>query len=323
MKIAVTGASGHVGNNLCRKLSSLGHNLKGLKHHSADSLKNVEMQLIEGDVLIPNSLNNLVKDAEVVFHLAAKIDLLGNKKSMFTTIVEGTKNIIEACIRNNVRRLIHFSTIHAIDHSNNTSPLDENRPLISKSRIMYETSKAKAEKLIQDIPTEILETIVLNPTAIMGPNDFAPSMSGQLIRQLRSNSIPAIIPGGYNWVDVRDVVNAACNATLKGVPGKRYILSGKWHSLKEISLMVEELTGNNTPKLEMPMFIAWLGLPFIQAMSWFKKEQPLYTKDSLMVVAGSSRNIDNSKAKKHLDFKPRPLKDTIRDTIQWFDQYKK
>lgn len=320
MNVAVTGANGHVGNNLCRQLLSLGYNVKGLIHRSANGLKDLDIDTVDGNILDPSSLDKLVRDSEVVFHLAAKIDLYGDKRNMYTTQVEGTRNIAEACIRNNVRRLVHFSTIHAIEHTPDNSPLNENRPLISGSRIMYEISKAKAESFIQDIPAGQLETIVLNPTAIMGPFDFAPSMSGQLILQLQARTIPALIPGGYNWVDVRDVAAAACQAIDHGQPGNRYILSGAWHSLREIALMVEEFSGKKIPKFEMPMLLAWIGLPFIQAISFLRKERPLYTRDSLIVVAGSSRNIDNSKAREKLAFKSRPLKETVRDTIHWFKE---
>ncbi|MBU2649385.1 MAG: NAD-dependent epimerase/dehydratase family protein, partial [Bacteroidetes bacterium] len=283
----------------------------------------LDVESIQGDILDPASLDKLVKGTEVVFHLAARINLHGDKQTMYRTHVNGTGNIILASEKHNVRRLIHFSTIHAIDHSNTVKPLDENRPLISESRIMYELSKAHGEGLIRKHQNRIPETIIMNPTAIIGPHDYEPSLQGHFLLQLKNRTLPALVPGGYNWVDVRDVTAAAVKAIDHGESGDRFILSGYWHDFREISEMVEEITGVRTPKTEMPLLLAWIGLPFIQAWALIRNEKPLYNKDTLRVVSSGSKNIDNSKARKILGFNPRPVKESVKDTLNWLEENKK
>lgn len=321
MKTAVTGASGHAGNNLCRLLLAQGHKVRVLRHKDTKSLQNLDVDKIDGDVLNPSALEDFTRGTDVVFHLAARISLKGSRKEMLRINVEGTRNILNACKKNKVGKLVYFSTIHALQHGHPKQRLDENRPLIESSNIKYERSKAMGEKIIREHSGASLETVILNPTAIIGPHDYKPSLSGTLLLQLKNRTIPALIPGGYNWVDVRDVAHAASCAIEKGRHGHRYILSGHWHSVKEISEMVEKHAGKRTAIRVLPFFMAWMGLPFIQMYARIKNEQPLYNSDTLKIVARSSKSIINRKAREELDFDPRPIEETVSDTLQWFEDH--
>src|SRR5512145_1572178 len=116
MNIAVTGANGHVGGNLCRELVSQGHSVKALIYSDDTALKGVSVGRISGDLSNRSSLDELCKDTEVVIHLAALISINGKKVQLEATNVQGTHNLISAIRRSNVRRLVHFSSIHALDH---------------------------------------------------------------------------------------------------------------------------------------------------------------------------------------------------------------
>lgn len=322
-KIAITGASGHVGNVLCRELVRSGHSVKALVHDNLDDLEAIGVEIVRGNVLRPADLGSLIEDAEVVFHLAAKIAIdKKGKDIVYTTNVQGTRNILEACINSPVRRMIHFSTIHTFGIPSPDEVLDESRPLVKRSPFHYENSKAEAERYVLDAAGKQLETVILNPTAIFGPFDFKPSLLGQALIKMYKNQLPMLVPGGYDFVDVRDVVEGAIQAMEKGRSGERYILSGTWKSLKDLSLLIHQLTGKKTPKTVVPTVIAKIGLPFIQAYAQITGSHPLYTSESLAILKESPRNINRYKAQTELEYAPRPLEHSLMDTIKWFQKNK-
>ena len=163
--------------------------------------------------------------------------------------------------------------------------------------------------------------VVLNPTAIIGPYDFKSSYLGQVIQMIYKGTLPGLVPGGYNWVDVRDVAQAAINAIEKGEPGERYLLSGKWQSLKSLAGMV---CAQRNKKCRIPVFPFWLarfGVPFMALYVQWKKQEPLYTKTSLDILQSANQHILNNKAGRVLGFSPRPLEESVADTLEWFKKH--
>jgi len=318
MKIAVTGANGHVGANLCRSLLTEGHRVKALIHQNINSLKGLNIEIVQGSLNDLNALRSLCKDAEIVFHLAAMISIDGHKNKLLEVNVEGTKNLIKVIQENGVRRLIHFSSIHALSHFPLDQPMDETRPLVKEGPMWYEITKSKAEKIVLDATIGGLDAIVINPTAIVGPNDFKPSLVGTALIRLYNNTLPALVPGGYNWVDVRDIVQGAIAAMDKGRKGERYILGGKWVSIKDLALIVEKVTGKRVIKFMIPTQIAKIGVPFIKAYGWIAKQEPLYTFESLRALREVNTMISHEKANTELGYSSRDFEITIRDTMDWF-----
>ena len=160
--------------------------------------------------------------------------------------------------------------------------------------------------------------MIVNPTGIVGPNDFGPSRMGKVVLQLARRSLPSLIAGGFDFVDVRDVVAGLLAARDRGRTGENYILGGHWHSFTEIARMVTDATGAAPPALTTPTWLVKLGLPFVAAYGAVVKQEPLYTSESL-AAAAASRQIVHQKAKDELGHDPRPLCDTVRDTCAWFE----
>jgi dihydroflavonol-4-reductase len=321
MKVAITGASGHIGNCLTRELVKQGAKVKALVHRVDGDLKDLDVQLIKGDLLNPESLNKLCKEVDFVFHLAARISI--DKKGrdlVYRTNVDGTRNLTNACINQNVKRLLHFSSIHAYNVHPLDEMLDETRPLLKNSKVIYDISKADGERVILNAVRNGLDAVILNPTAVIGPYDFNQSYLGQALIKIYQNKLPMLVPGGYDWVDVRDVVQGTISAVEKGRRGEKYLLSGHYYSLKQLSEMIAEVSGRRTPRFETPMRVARIGSPFIQLYAKLRNEDPLYTSESLDILVNSHQNISNAKAKKELGYDPRPLEATLSDTFSWYKQ---
>jgi len=162
-----------------------------------------------------------------------------------------------------------------------------------------------------------LDGVIVHPSAVLGPNDFAPSRTGQVLIKLAQRRLPALTPGGFDWVDVRDVVDGMLAAETRGRSGESYLLSGHWHSVRELAEMAGEITGVAPPRLTVPFWLARSGAPFVTGYHRIFGGEPLYTSESLRAVRTGHR-IDYAKAAKDLDYAPRPLRVTLRDTYEWF-----
>jgi dihydroflavonol-4-reductase len=322
MLIAVTGASGHVGANLCRMLLQQGHAVRALLYHDDRALQNIEVQKIKGDVLDKSSLKSLINGCDIVFHLAAHISITGKQHGQVKDInVHGTENVIDISIESGIRRLIHFSSIHAISQFPLEFPLDENRPFIETLKHSYDNSKRESELLVKNaVLNKGLNAIILNPTSIIGPFDFKPSLMGSALIKLFTRKLPALVVGGYDWVDVRDVCQGAINAINRGTPGEKYILSGYWHSLKEISEKISELTGITATHYVCPSFLAKISVPFFFLISKITGKSQLYTLESLEILKNNNHFIVSEKAKNELGYVKRPFNETLLDTYHWFNE---
>jgi len=320
MKISITGASGHIGNNLCRELIQKGHRVKVLVHNSDQSLAGLDVEKVKGNILDKEALYRLIGGADYVFHTAAIISIgVNSKEKIFQVNIEGTRNVIEACLKHKTKRLVHFSSIHALKNGHPDKLLDESGPLAGKEAFFYSQSKAGAEKLLLEACNHGLNAVILNPSSVIGPFDFVPSLAGQMILKIATGKLPFLIKGGYQWVDVRDVVSTAINAMELGRSGERYLLASQWMSLQDIAAVICKEVHKNAPPL-VPDFLAWAGLPFIQLSGKLSGKSPLYSKESLRIVSDSPKLVNHQKAVNELGFQPRPVKETFVDSLLWFTE---
>lgn len=321
MNILVTGASGHLGINLVRSLIRKGNRVKALIHRNIRGLEGLDVEKIKGDVLDIDALCKACNGIDHVYHLAAHISLTTHDRSLCYEInVKGTGNIITACKREQVKRLIHFSSIHAFEQEPLDKPVDESRPLVNRHKAThYDRSKAEGENLVRRATEDGLNAVIINPTAIIGPFDYQPSYAGQAIILIAKGNLPVIVEGGFDWVDARDVAEGAITAAESAPPGSRYLLSGHWVSLKELAEMVCSITGNRPPVWTCPMPLARAFAPLLTLSSYISGTRPLYTSASLQAV-NSNRNISHYKASTELKYHPRPIYETLKDTIIWFKE---
>lgn len=321
MTTVVTGASGHLGANLVRALLARGRAVRALVHRDRRALAGLRVETAEGDVRDANSLRRAFEGAEIVYHAAARISLLTTDRALVEAVnVTGTRNVVEACLHCGVRRLIHFSSIHALENEPLDVPINESRPL-TKSRCAppYDQSKAAGEREVRHGIKRGLDGVILYPTAIIGPYDFRPSYFGRALLRMVTGRLPALVPGGFDWVDVRDVVAGALRAEHRAPAGASYILSGHWVSVRDLAGLVEAMTGVPAPRLVCPMWLARIGAPFMAALARLDGNTPLYTSVSLRAL-GSNRSVSRARATRELDYHPRPFRETLVDTLRWFEE---
>lgn len=319
MTVVVTGASGHVGGNLLRALLAAGQSVRALVHRDRRAIEGLDIEVVQGDICDLETLHRAFAGAEVVYHTAAYISILGDEWPLLEQInILGTRNVVRACLECGVRRLVHFSSIHALEQEPLDIPVDESRPLVDSRRASpYSRSKAAGEREVRAAITRGLDAIILYPTAIVGPHDFRPSLFGQALLYLAQGKLPALVAGGFDWVDVRDVVGAALRAAEVAPPGARYLLSGHWVALPEIAALVEEFTGIPAPRLVVPLGLAKAAAPLAVLVARLLRMRPLFTPVAIEALE-SNRQVSHERAGRDLSYRPRPFRETVRDTLRWF-----
>ncbi|MBX7110061.1 MAG: NAD-dependent epimerase/dehydratase family protein [Chitinophagales bacterium] len=319
MRVAITGASGHIGNVLMHDLLEQGYEVTALQHNHNILHDHLPLRIVTGDVLDRASVDQLMAGADAVIHTAAVISISGDKDGRMRRVnVDGVGLMLEAALHHRVKKFVQVSSIHAFQQRPSDKVLNESRTLTSAQSPAYDQSKRDGQLLALAFAEKGLNVTVVNPTSVVGPPDIRPSLMGKAIIDLCNGKVPALIPGGFDFVDVRDVVKGITGALQKGRRGECYLLSGKWHSIVEITGMLGEISGRSIHPPLIPAWLARTGLPFMKVASFLSGKPPLYTSESIDALSEGNRQIDAAKAKTELGFMPRPLFVTLQDLYKWF-----
>lgn len=319
MPVVVTGATGHVGNNLVRELLRRGVEVRALIHRNERPLDGLPVERVRGDVRDPDSLRKAFAGADLVYHLVGRISITGEQGGLVRAInVDGVRNAAEAALACGVRRFVHFSSIHAFMQEPLDQPLDETRERVTTPKYpAYDRSKAAGEAAVREVVKKGLDAVIVHPSGVIGPFDFEPSRMGRVFLRMYHGKFPALIPGGFTWVDVRDVVLGAIAAGERGRTSESYLLTGHWNSVAELGALVERTTGVRTAKVTVPMWLARAAAPVAVAVGGATGTEPLFTGESLHALR-ANRDVRHDKAKSELGHTPRPMEESVRDIFAWF-----
>jgi dihydroflavonol-4-reductase len=319
MRTIVTGAYGHVGGNLVRALLERGDDVGAADKRQTEALAGLDVEHIPIDVLEPESLERAFAGADTVFHLAAIISITGDPTGIVRRVnVEGPRNAARAAMACGVSRFIHCSSVHAFDLRGCGPELTETGPRATGNHSpAYDRSKNEGENEVRAAIAQGLDAVIVNPTGVVGPHDYDRSQMGELLLQFRDRKIPVNIGGGFDFVDVRDLVTGMLAAEQSGRTGESYLLSGHRHSLVELAELASQVTGVKAPRISVPLSLINGLAPLVLKLTPSHKI-PLFTPDSLHAL-GHSPSVCRYKAGKELGYVARPFIETIRDTYAWFD----
>jgi dihydroflavonol-4-reductase len=317
--ILITGAAGRIGNVLVKELNRKGKKVKVLEPATADfsSLKGCSCSYIYGDILDVSTFEDKLDDVDAIFHLAANINISSyGKNSTFDTNIQGTKNVVDLCLKHNIK-LVYVSSIHALATLKD-QVIDENTPLCidtKEKRGIYDRSKALATKIVMDAKEKGLKSIIFFPTGVSGPFDYKPSFFGEGMIQLVKSGLKFTIGGQYDYVDVRDVVNGIMRAFSLRKFGEKYILSGEIVNMSTYVKYLREFEGKT---FLMPLKVVRnstaLFLGFLLSIFNKKSKITLYSVKTLT----SNCNISHAKATKELGYLPRSVKESLYEQYLWF-----
>ncbi len=322
----VTGATGHIGNVLVRKLLERGEKVRALilPGESRESISGLKVEAFEGDILNLDSVFESMRGIKGIFHLAGVISIMPGPNPFVRKVnVEGTKNILRAAGEKKIK-LIYTSSIHAIQRVDaSAGVIDESVPYdMNNPYGAYDRSKAEATLEVLNAARSGLEAVVACPTGVIGPYDFRRSMMGAVIHDAATAKPSFYVDGAYDFVDVRDVADGLIAAAENGKRGESYILSGQKITVRYLLETVREITGKHFFQMKIPFDLAKFATIFTPMYYRFANETPRFTPYSLEVLQSNS-NISHAKATRELGYKPRPIFDSIRDAVKWFLDSKK
>ena len=320
MNIAITGVTGHLGAAVLQELFRKDHSVKALiRYDDTRACEGLPVEMVKGDLHNENALQELMSHCDALIHCAAYISVNGDPQGLVQqTNVTGTYHVMKSAKRYGIKRVIHISSIHAFNQRPTYEILDEKRETVNEKAFAYDHSKKQGQQIALSMNGDGMDVLVMNPTSIIGPYDYKPSRMGKVILDLYSGRLPFVFDGGFDFCDSRDVAKAVVAGLTKGTPGENYLLSGKWHSLLQLTKIFSKVSGKKIRVAALPSFIGRAGLPFVKTIAYLKKKEPLYTIEALEALFAGNRVISSAKAMRELNYTVRPFEETLSDTFNWF-----
>jgi dihydroflavonol-4-reductase len=319
----ITGSSGHVGSNLIRKLHEQNYIIRCIDFDGDHrAYEGYDVEIMKGDITDKNSLQSIFEDVDFVFHTAALINLDRRfRKAIEIVNIEGTRNVCDVALKQGVKKLIHFSSVDAFYRFPIDEPLHEDRKLIEDEKGMpYDYSKAEGQRIVYDYCEKGLDASVIHPTSIVGPNDFKPGLPMQAFVDMANGKRKLMPNWGYNFIDVRDLCDAAISAVQKGKTGQNYIIGGEYHMYLYIGELIGKQLGKKVVYGALPEFVTYLPLPFEYIRALFTKKPRVLTLDAIHTAQTGNKIVPSTLARKELGHNPRPIEETIFDTIDFFQK---
>lgn len=319
MKVLVTGATGFVGSQVAAALVRQGHAVRILRRRSSKTvaLDGLEVEHAFGDILEADAVREAVAGCDRVFHVAALASYWRARDTdIYRVNVEGTRIVMDACLRAAVERVVYTSSVAAIGLRHDGRPADESQPFVpSQERFAYAHSKHLAEQAVYKAVKLGLAAVVVNPAAVIGPGDYN-LISGSIGLQMAKRPLLIKPAGGLCLVDIDAVVDGHLAAADRGRVGERYILGGENVSSQELFAAVAQIVGCREPRWTLPtpfLPAVAVGLDVVNRFN----AHPVTTGDQLRLF-GRNAYYDSSKAVAELGYRILPFQNAAERAYYWF-----
>ena len=315
----ITGASGHIGYALLLKLLEQGENVRILIRRNEPRFDYLGCEKVFGDISDADSLEKAFSGADTVYHLAGIIDINNGDDAMVWKVnFEGVKNVVEACEKEGVKKLIYASSVDAY------KPLPDNEVMRETTDFnpdelegTYAKTKAAATRYVLEKCAEGFPAVIVYPGACIGPYDYKVSNAGEMVRMCLKGSMPASLSfGAYNFVDVRDVANGMYLAAQKGRLSEGYILCGEQISTDDFIQTVMLACGKKPPRIKMGQKLVGAAAPAMEVYYKLAHKTPLFTRYTIRKLT-SNCNFSIQKAREELGYQPMSVRESIEDMIAW------
>lgn len=322
MKVLVTGATGFLGEHLCRVLVERGHEVRGLARSRSGVLTDLGVEHVRGDVLSGPELDQALVGVVAVFHLAGAVSRdPADAQRMMRLHVDGTRRVLERMAAAGITRMVLASTSGTIGVSKDEAILDETAPYAEEivAGWPYYASKIYQERLAFEHGTRLgIEVVAVNPSLLLGPGDRRLSSTGD-VRKFLKGQIPTVPDGGMNFVDARDAALATASALEHGRAGERYLLGGPNWTMKEFFGRLGRVSNVSPPRLKLPSKLNRWGASLIEELWRHRGKEPPVDRISVE-MAEHFWWIDSRKAEAELGFVARDPQLTLVDTVSYLRQ---
>ena len=321
VKVLVTGPDGLLGSNLIRELLNRGYSVTAMMENDKKSLtiENLPIQRIVANLLNTQDIINATVGVDIVIHCAASTSMFPARSEIINKVnIGGTQNIVDACKKNKVKRLIYVGTANSFG-SGNLDNLGTEKNLYSSEHygLDYMDSKYKAQLIVlENAKNGSLNAIVVNPTFMIGPFDSRPS-SGEMLLSVYKRKIPGYTLGGKNFIAVKDVAVAITNAITNARNGECYILGNENLTYKQAFEKIAKTIGVNPPRIKFPTKAV---LAFGKINSFLATTFKYTTKMpyELTLLSSEIHYYSSAKARDELGLPQTPIEVAIKDCFEWF-----
>lgn len=323
MKTLVTGGTGFVGSAVVRRLLGAGREVRVLVRRSSDTgnIDGLDVERVTGDLTQPRSLERAARGCSELYHVAADYRLwVRDPATMHRTNVEGTRNVLLAAAEAGCERMVHTSSVATLGLRDDGAPSDEDTPSSFEAMCgVYKQSKFLAEREALRLAEQPgLPIVVVNPSTPVGPRDLRPTPTGRMVLDAMLGRMPAYVDTGLNIVHVDDVADGHLLAMEHGRIGRRYILGGENLLLRDILSRLAEISGQPAPRMRLPH---GLVLPLAHVSEWWARltgsVEPRLTVTGIR-LARKRMFFSSERARRELDYRPRPAEEGLRDAVEWF-----
>lgn len=323
MKYIVTGATGHVGNNIVRYLLGKNQEVKiAVRNINDQSIKDLSCEKVIGDLNDNAFIDTLIEDDAIVIHSAGVIDLTNKLlDQMLKVNVEATMAIVQGCIKHRAKLIFIGSTDALPLVCQEVSEPSEFK--LDNLDNYYAITKAMAsDYVLKALNQGLIKGTIVCPSCVLGVNDFKISTQGGVVKNQINKKIGFNIKGHYNFVDVENIAEGVYNASIKNNLKPVYLFTGVDVSVKELYLAVFKAQNKKPHMLYVPMFLARFASLFTPLITKISKKKPVLTKMSLDTIS-NKMYFSCDLAKQDLGYKDTDFDNLILKTINWFNEQDK
>ncbi len=340
--VLVTGADGILGYHTIKLLNRKGIKPKGLvsienedlakdkdpakslaKFLAKSGLCDLKVDIV-GSVTDLQVLRKACQGMDTVFHMSFGLSLGDGSEAieaMDKKNIEGTHNLIEAATEAGVKTVVVSSSSLTIGLNPEPQPLNEATDWATPAfNLPYAVSRRDAEliALAAEEGPDRPKVVVINPSFTMGPKDYKGAPANKLAKLIGKGMIKLNVPIGFGLLDVRDYAEGALLAAEKGLHGQSYILSGENVEVPKFINKIYEIKGLKPPGFLLSVPV-WTISPLITLINIFGKiiGKETLVSPSILELWNQHAFYNTSKARDELGWQPRPLEETIRDSLQW------
>ncbi|MGE8298960.1 NAD-dependent epimerase/dehydratase family protein [Sphingobacterium paramultivorum] len=326
--VLVSGANGHLGNNLVRLLLSRGFQVRASVRNLDNSaaLQDLPCELVAADITDKASFTRALQGVDTFYAVGAAFKLWARdpQKEIYDVNMQGTRNTIEAAAAAGVKKIIYVSSIAALDYTH--TPTRESNGYNPDRRDAYYNSKNDGEKLAFQLARELgIELVSVMPGAMIGSEAALPlNVSYDVLRLILTRQIPVDTGISLNWVDVKDVAEGCYLAALHGKPGERYILANeKCMSISDTTRLAQKLYPQLQLKIPaaVPKIVLYTIAGLMQFAARLQGKAPVITTKDIAMFSGLQQDFNISKARTELGFNPKSSEEAVREALAYLMEH--
>jgi nucleoside-diphosphate-sugar epimerase len=321
-KVFVTGATGHVGANVVRRLLAEGKDVRVLLEpaSNADAVDGLPVERVTGDVTDLGSLETAMRGCRQAFHVAAIISTTvptpAVERRLYDVNVTGTQNLLRVAKHQGMDRVVVTGSFSAngFDRTSPQAPADETVSHYPFDEVLpYSRSKVLVEHECLKAAVEGLDVVIATSCAVLGPHDYIPSRMGRTLLDFAHGKLRAYVPGGFEFIAARDIAEGHWLAMQRGRSGQKYVFSSRFVSIDEMMGLWEKVTGHPKPRFRLhPTVMAGVAEVTSFVLDNFAPKVPQRLTPAAVRILRSQRRADTSKARAELGFKPTRIEDAIQ-----------